>query len=287
MIENGKKWIVIANKKHFAIPQFNINNLEWAKAILEEANRLKSPIFLATSEGAVKYMGGFDTVYGITKGLIKDLKIEIPVFLHLDHGSSFESCKNAIDAGYSSVMIDGSSLPIEENLKLTKKVVDYAKKHDVMVEAEVGTVGGEEDGIIGGVKYASLEECLSMADIGINMLAASLGSVHGHYKGEPKLGFEEMKLYSEKTKLPLVLHGGSGIPDFQIKKAIEMGESKININTEIQEAYAKGIRKYIEEKKDLTGKGFDPRKLIGTYAYPNMKKIVEEKILLFGSNNRI
>ena len=286
MLVNAKEILNKAKKGQYAVGQYNINNLEWTKVILEAAQETNSPVILGTSEGAVKYMGGFDVVVGMVKGLIKGMKISVPVIIHLDHGTSFDSCKAAIDAGYTSVMFDGSHSSIEENVKITKQVVEYANKFDVSVEAEVGTVGGEEDGIVGGVNYASLSECIDISKTGITMLAASLGSVHGHYNGEPKLGFKEMVEYSKATKLPLVLHGGSGIPANQIKKAIESGQAKINVNTEIQEAFTSGIRKYIEEDKDKTGTGYDPRKVIGTYAYPNMKNTVLSKIKLFNTENK-
>ncbi|CRX37069.1 / iolJ / 6-phospho-5-dehydro-2-deoxy-D-gluconate aldolase /:559605 Reverse [Candidatus Hepatoplasma crinochetorum] len=286
MLSNAKKILNDAKKGKYAVGQYNINNLEWTKATLEVCQEMKAPVILGTSEGAVKYMGGFNAIVGMVEGLIKDLKITIPVVLHLDHGQSVENCKKAIDAGYKSVMFDGSNLDINENVKRTKEVVNYANKHNASVEAEVGTVGGNEDGVVGGINYASLKECESIADTGITMLAASLGSVHGHYEGKPKLGFDEMVKYAKATNLPLVLHGGSGIPDDQIKKAIASGEAKINVNTEIQEAFTKGIRKYIEEKLDRKGTGYDPRKVIGTYAYKNMKETVSEKIKLFGTANK-
>lgn len=271
----------------YAIPQFNINNLEWTKAILEESQLQKSPVILGASEGATKYMGGFNVVVNMIKGLVQDLKITIPVIIHLDHGSSFDSAKKAIDAGFTSVMYDGSLKSIEENVKQTKRVVKYAHLKKVSVEAEVGTVGGDEDGLKNKVNYATLEDVKLIAKTGIDFLAASLGSVHGHYQGKPKLGFSEMKIYSKTINLPLVLHGGSGISDRLIKKAIASGESKININTELQEAYIKGIRKYISEKKDLKDyHGYDPRKLNKTYAIPFLKKEIRHKITLFGSKNK-
>ncbi|BDV03758.1 MAG: fructose-1,6-bisphosphate aldolase, class II [Candidatus Hepatoplasma scabrum] len=286
MLSNAKKILNDAKKGKYAVGQYNINNLEWTKAVLETCQEMKAPVILGTSEGAVKYMGGFHAIVGMVEGLMKDLKITIPVVLHLDHGQSVENCKKAIDAGYKSVMFDGSSLNIKENVLKTKEVVEYANKHQASVEAEVGTVGGNEDGVVGGINYASLSECESIAATGITMLAASLGSVHGHYVGKPKLGFKEMEIYAKATNLPLVLHGGSGIPNEQITKAIAAGEAKINVNTEIQEAFAKGIRRYIEEKLDQKGMGYDPRKIIGTYAYKNMKDTVAEKITLFGTKNK-
>lgn len=286
MLSNAKKILNDAKKGKYAVGQYNINNLEWTKAVLEVSQEKKAPVILGTSEGAVKYMGGFNAIVGMVEGLMKDLKITVPVVLHLDHGQSVENCKKAMDAGYKSVMFDGSELEINENVKRTQEVVNYANKHNASVEAEVGTVGGTEDGIVGGINYASLEECERITTTGITMLAASLGSVHGHYQGTPKLGFKEMSKYAKATNLPLVLHGGSGIPNDQIKKAIGCGEAKINVNTEIQEAFAKGIRKYIEEKLDQKGTGYDPRKIIGTYAYKYMKETVSEKIKLFGTANK-
>lgn len=222
----------------------------------------------------------------MVNGLIKDLNITVPVALHVDHGGSFDICKAAIDAGFSSVMIDGSEHPIAENVAMTTKVVEYAAQHNVSVEAEVGTVGGTEDGVTGGVNYASLDECVEISKTGIDFLAASLGSVHGDYVGEPNLGFDEMVEYSAATGLPLVLHGGSGIPDDMIKKAIASGQAKININTECQKAYAAGIRKYIEEGKDQEGTGYDPRKVQGAYAIQGIKDVVADRINVFGSANK-
>ncbi len=286
MLANAKKMLIDAKNGKYAVGQFNINNLEWTKAILEVAEEMKSPVILGVSEGAARYMGGYDAVVGMVKGLDKALKISVPVAIHLDHGQTVESAKAAIDAGFTSVMYDGSEHSIEENVNNSKLVVEYAAKFNVSVEAEVGTVGGEEDGVVGGVRYASLEECVKIAkEAKIDMLAASLGSVHGHYQGEPNLGFKEMLEYSQATDLPLVLHGGSGIPSDMIKKAIESGEAKINVNTEIQEAFTKGVREYIESGKDKVGTGYDPRKVLAI-PYTNMKKVVADKITLFGSNNK-
>ncbi len=286
MLVNAKKMLQKAKNEKYAVAQININNLEWTKAALEQAQESKSPIILGVTSGAAKWMGGWNAVTGMVKGLIKDLKITVPVALHVDHGGSFEVCKDAIDAGFTSVMYDGSHDPIEKNVEDTKKVVKYAKKKKVSVEAEVGTVGGTEDGVTGGVNYASLDECIEISNTGIDMLAASLGSVHGDYVGEPKLGFKEMVKYSEATNLPLVLHGGSGIPNAMIKKAIKSGQAKINVNTEVQKAFAEGIRKYITEGKDKKGTGYDPRKVIGEYSYKAMKAVIKEKIKLFGSANK-
>lgn len=286
MLVSAKEMLIKAKQGKYAVAQININNLEWAKATLEQSQDLNSPIILGVTSGAAKYMGGFKTVVWMVKGLIEDLNISVPVAIHLDHGPSIDACKEAIDAGFTSVMYDGSMLPIEENVANTKTVVEYAATKGVSVEAEVGTVGGTEDGVTGGVNYASLEQCMAVAKAGIDFLAASLGSVHGDYVGEPNLGFAEMVQYSAETGLPLVLHGGSGIPDDMIKKAIECGQAKINVNTEVQKEFAIGVRKYIEEDKDKEAKGYDPRKVLGTYAYDGIKKIVKEKIELFKSNDK-
>lgn len=266
----------------YAVGQFNINNLEWTQAILKAAEAEKSPVILGVSEGAAKYMGGFTTVVKMTEGLVEDLKITVPVAIHLDHGSSFDSCKAAIDAGFSSVMIDGSHHPIDENVAMTKKVVDYAHAKGVSVEAEVGTVGGTEDGVTGGINYADPNECLRIVkEAEVDALAAALGSVHGPYSGEPKLGFDEMKEISDLTGAPLVLHGGSGIPEHQIKKAIELGHSKINVNTECQIVWTAAVR----EKLATDDKVYDPRKVIGP-GVDAIIKTVTEKIQEFGSNGK-
>ncbi|EUJ28050.1 fructose-bisphosphate aldolase [Listeria grayi FSL F6-1183] len=249
---------------------------------MKAAEAEKSPVILGVSEGAAKYMGGFTTVVKMTEGLVEDLKITVPVAIHLDHGSSFDSCKAAIDAGFSSVMIDGSHHPIDENVAMTKKVVDYAHAKGVSVEAEVGTVGGTEDGVTGGINYADPNECLRVVkEAEVDALAAALGSVHGPYSGEPKLGFDEMKEISELTGAPLVLHGGSGIPEHQIKKAIELGHSKINVNTECQIVWTAAVR----EKLATDDKVYDPRKVIGP-GVDAIIKTVTEKIQEFGSNGK-
>ena len=282
----ASKMLQEAKKGQYAVGQFNINNLEWTKAILEIAQENKSPVILGVSEGAVKYMGGFETVSKMVEGLIAGTKTTVPVALHLDHGSSFESAKAAIDSGFSSVMIDGSELNIDENIKVTKSVVDYAHTKGVSVEAEVGTVGGEEDGVIGGINYANPADCVRMVkESKVDFLAASLGSVHGFYQGEPKLGFAEMKEISEKTGMPLVLHGGSGIPNDQIKKAIESGESKINVNTELQVQFAKAVGEYIKSGKHEQGKGFDPRKLLAP-GVEAIKATTLDRMKVFGSVNK-
>lgn len=266
----------------YAVGQFNINNLEWTQAVLEAAQAENSPVILGVSEGAGKYMGGSLVVAAMTEALMETMNITVPVALHLDHGSSFESCKSAIDAGFSSVMIDNSAYPIDENIDATKKVVEYAHSKGASVEAEVGTVGGTEDGVTGGVQYADPQECLRMIkEANIDALAAALGSVHGDYEGEPVLGFDEMKEISDLTHAPLVLHGGSGIPEFQIKKAIENGHSKINVNTELQQVWTAGVR----EKLATDDKVYDPRKVIA----PGKARIVatvKETMQRFGSSNK-
>ncbi|MDD2258242.1 MAG: class II fructose-1,6-bisphosphate aldolase [Bacilli bacterium] len=268
-----------AKDEKYAVGQFNINNLEWTKTILKVSEELNSPVILGVSEGAAKYMGGFNTVVGMVKGMIKDLKINVDVAIHLDHGTTFESCKASIDAGFTSVMIDGSHHPIDENIRLTKQVVDYARPRGVSVEAEVGTVGGTEDGITGGINYADKDECVRLVnETKVDCLAPALGSVHGIYQGEPKLGFKEMLEIKEATNKPLVLHGGTGIPDEQIKKAIERGTSKINVNTECQLAFARELRALLATNNEV----YDPRKILGP-ASVGIKIAVETKMKLFGS----
>ncbi|MTT30976.1 class II fructose-1,6-bisphosphate aldolase [Terrilactibacillus sp. BCM23-1] len=266
----------------YAVGQFNINNLEWTQAILQAAEEEKSPVILGVSEGAAKYMGGFPVVTAMVNALVKTMNITVPVAIHLDHGQSFENCKAAIDAGFTSVMIDGSHHPIDENIAMTQEVVKYAHEKGVSVEAEVGTVGGKEDGVVGGVTYADPQECLRIVkEAEIDCLAAALGSVHGDYDGEPKLGFDEMKEISELTGAPLVLHGGSGIPEHQIKKAIELGHSKINVNTECQQVWTAAVR----EKLNNDSKVYDPRKVIGP-GKAAIVNTVKAKIEEFGSNGK-
>ncbi len=272
-----------AKEGKYAVGQFNINNLEWTKTILETAEANNSPVILGVSEGAAKYMGGFDVVVGMVKGLVKDLEITVDVAIHLDHGSSFESCKKAIDAGFTSVMIDGSHHPIDDNIKMTKEVVDYAHARNVSVEAEVGTVGGNEDGVIGGIKYADLNECVRLVnEAEVDALAPALGSVHGPYQGEPVLGFTEMEAIGKATNKPLVLHGGTGIPDEKIRRAIECGTCKINVNTECQLAFNKILREFLADEKNA--KVYDPRKLLGP-ASKGIAQAVTEKINVFGTAN--
>ncbi len=279
MLVNFNEMLQKAKAEHFAVPHFNINNLEWTKYILEECERLQVPVILGVSEGAAKYMGGYHAITGMVKGLIEDLGITIPVCLHVDHGSSFEICKKAIDAGFTSVMIDASRKELEENIRITKEVVDYAHERGVSVEAEVGHIGGTEDNITSEVTNARLEECIEIVEkTGIDALAPALGSVHGFYKGEPNLDFERMKLINETLPVPLVLHGGSGIPDNQIKEAIACGTSKINVNTEVQVAWSKAVREFLS----ADNKAYDPRKVIGS-GEKAFKEKIEEKIRLFGT----
>ncbi len=279
MLTNMVEMLNKAKAGKYAVGQFNINNLEWTKTILTTAEEMKSPVILGVSEGAAKYMGGYNTVCGMVKGLMEDLKITVPVAIHLDHGTTFESCKRAIDAGFTSVMIDGSHHPISENIAMTKEVVAYAKTKNASVEAEVGTVGGNEDGIIGGIQYANKEECVRLVkEANVDCLAPALGSVHGPYKGEPVLGFTEMDEIKVATSKPLVLHGGTGIPDEKIQRAIACGTCKINVNTECQLAFHREIKNVLAANPDV----YDPRKFIG----PAAKAIaasVKEKMTVFGS----
>jgi 6-phospho-5-dehydro-2-deoxy-D-gluconate aldolase len=247
-----KEMLLKAKEGKYAVGQYNLNSLQWAQAILQAAEEEQAPVIVAASDRLVDYLGGFKTITAMVKALIEEMKITVPVALHLDHGMSFDRCKQAIDAGFTSVMIDGSHYSIDENIAMTKQVVDYARSKQVSVEAEVGTVGGMEDGLIGGVKYADPTECLRIVEeAGIDALAAALGSVHGPYQGEPQLGFDEMKQISELTGIPLVLHGGSGIPDYQIKKAIELGHAKINVNTECLQAWAQAVRNVLTNDSEI------------------------------------
>lgn len=267
----------------YAVGHFNINNLEWTRAVLETAQEQKSPVILGVSEGATRYMGGFKVVAALAKAMVEDLDITVPVALHLDHGT-YEGAKKAIEAGYSSVMFDGSSYPIEENIEKTKELVETTKKLGLSIEAEVGAIGGEEDGVVAAGEVADPRECKRIADLGVTILAAGIGNIHGQYPENWKgLDFDVLQEINDITKgVPLVLHGGTGIPDDMVKKAISMGVSKINVNTECQLSFAKAVRAYIEKKKDLVGKGYDPRKLLapGTAA---IKETVREKMELFGS----
>ncbi|HZJ86328.1 MAG TPA: class II fructose-1,6-bisphosphate aldolase [Erysipelotrichaceae bacterium] len=275
-----------ARDGHYAVPAININNLEWTKAILLTAQELNSPILLGVSEGAAKYMTGFKTVVGMVNGMMEELNITVPVALHLDHGS-FEGAKEAIAAGFTSVMYDGSHLPFDENLAQTKEIVALAHKAGVSVEAEVGSIGGEEDGIVGTGELADIQECIDITATGIDFLAAGIGNIHGPYPDNWQgLSFETLTNIKEATgNIPLVLHGGTGIPSEQIDKAIDLGVAKINVNTELQLAFAGATRKFIEEGKDLEGKNYDPRKLLAP-GYEAMKVAVKEKIEMFGSANK-
>jgi len=282
MLENMCKMLDKAKKEGYAVPHLNINNLEWAKYILEVCEQQHSPIILGVSEGAAKYMGGYNTVAMMVKGLIKDLSINIPVALHLDHGSTFEACRKAIDAGFTSVMIDASRFSLEENIEITKKVVKYAKKKRVSVEAEIGHIGGTEDEISADIGYAKLEDCIALVkNAKIDFLAPALGSVHGLYKGEPKIDFERMKQIKDELNIPLVLHGGTGLPDEIIKKSIECGICKININTELQIEWAAGVRKKVADDQNV----YDPRKIISG-GEDRMKDAIVTKINLLGSANK-
>lgn len=268
-----------AREGHYAVGQFNINNLEWIQAILNEVQELKAPVILGVSEGAAKYMGGWNVIVAMVTSYIKSKNITVPVALHLDHGSSFDVCKAAIDAGFSSVMIDASHFPFEENIKITTEVVEYAHARGVSVESELGRVGGQEDHVVAESMYAIPEECVELVKrTKIDCLAPALGSVHGPYHGEPKLGFKEMKEIADLVKIPLVLHGGSGIPDFQIKKAIECGTCKINVNTECQQEWTKIVRQVLETNKSV----YDPRKIIGP-GMEGIRQVVRAKCEIFGS----
>ena len=277
MLVNMIDMLNSAKENNYAVAQFNINNLEWTRFILEENNRLNVPVILGVSEGAAKYMCGYKTIVNMVKNLIQYLGVSIPVALHLDHGSSFEVCKEAIDAGFTSVMIDASKYELDKNIDITKKVVEYAKKYNVSVEAEVGHVGSNNNGNIEDIIYADVNECDQFCkETKVDFLAPALGSVHGPYIGEPKLNFERMKDISSICNIPLVLHGGSGISDELIKKAIKCGICKININTELQQAWAAGVRDNINKNVDI----YDPRKII-KFGESNLKKVIEEKITLF------
>ena len=283
---NAKEMLTKAKAGHYAVGQFNINNLEWTKSILLTAQELNSPVILGVSEGAGKYMCGYKTVVGMVNGMLEELNITVPVALHLDHGS-YEGAKKCIEAGFSSIMFDGSHYPIEENIEKTKELVATCNKLGLSLEAEVGAIGGEEDGVVGMGECADPKECKMVADLGVTMLAAGIGNIHGKYPANWKgLSFETLDAIQQLTgEMPLVLHGGTGIPEDMIKKAISLGVSKINVNTECQLAFAAATRKYIEEGKDLEGKGFDPRKLLAPGAEA-IKATVKEKMELFGSVNK-
>ena len=283
MLVSAKEMLDKAKAGKYAVGQFNINNLEWTKAILLTAQENNSPVILGVSEGAGKYMCGYNTVVGMVNGMLETLKITVPVALHLDHGS-YEGALACIDAGFSSIMFDGSHYPIEENIEKTKELIRIAGEKGISVEAEVGAIGGEEDGVVGSGEVADPNECKMIADLGVDMLAAGIGNIHGKYPANWKgLSFDVLAKIQELTgTMPLVLHGGTGIPADMIKTAISLGVSKINVNTECQLAFAEATRKYVEAGKDLEGKGFDPRKLL-VPGFEAIKVTVKEKMELFGS----
>lgn len=281
MLKNTKEMLEKARINKYAIPHFNINNLEWTRFILEECEKNNSPVILGVSEGAAKYMGGFNVVSAMVKELDKSLKITVPVALHLDHGSSVESCIEAINNGFTSVMIDASKYDLETNIKMTQEVVEFAKEYNVTVEAEIGHIGGTEDGISSELAYAKVEDAVKLyQETNIDSIAPALGSVHGIYKGEPKLDFDKMLEIANLTQIPLVLHGGSGIDDEKIKKAISSGICKLNINTELQMEWASAIRKFVNENNE-----YDPRKIIKS-GESAIKNAIKNKIELLGSSNK-
>ncbi len=286
MLVSAKEMLQKAKAGKYAVGQFNINNLEWTKAILLTAQENNSPVILGVSEGAAKYMCGFNTVVGMVKGMIETLNITVPVAIHLDHGS-YEGAYKAMEAGFSSVMFDGSHYAIEENIEKTKQIIKDATAKGISVEAEVGAIGGEEDGVVGSGEVADPKECKMIADLGVSMLAAGIGNIHGKYPANwAGLSFETLDAIQQLTgDMPLVLHGGTGIPAEMIQKAISLGVSKINVNTECQLAFQEATRKYIEAGKDLEGKGFDPRKLLAP-GFEAIKATVKEKMELFGSINK-
>lgn len=286
MLVSAKEMLKKAKEGKYAVGQFNINNLEWAKAILQTAQELNSPVILGVSEGAGRYMCGYKTVVGMVEGMIEELNITVPVALHLDHGS-YEHALKVIEAGFSSVMFDGSHYDINENIEKTKEIIKLANEKGLSVEAEVGAIGGEEDGVVGSGEVADVDECKMIADLGVDMLAAGIGNIHGKYPANwAGLRFDVLEKISQATDtMPLVLHGGTGIPADMIKKAISLGVSKINVNTECQLSFAAATRKYVEEGKDLEGKGFDPRKLLAP-GVEAIKATVKEKMELFGSVNK-
>lgn len=286
MLVSAKEMLQKAKAGKYAVGQFNINNLEWTKAVVLTAQENNSPVILGVSEGAGKYMAGYKTIVGMVNGMLEELKITVPVALHLDHGS-YEGSLKTIDAGFSSVMFDGSHYPIEENIEKTKALVEICNKKGISLEAEVGSIGGEEDGVVGAGECADPNECKQIADLGVDMLAAGIGNIHGKYPDNwAGLSFETLDAVQKLTgDMPLVLHGGTGIPEEMIKKAISLGVAKINVNTECQTTFAAATRKYIEEGKDLSGKGFDPRKLLNP-GFEAIKATVKEKMELFGSVNK-
>jgi len=286
MLVSAKEMLQKAKAGHYAVGQFNINNLEWTKCILLTAEECKSPVILGVSEGAGKYMAGYKTVVGMVNGMLEELNITVPVALHLDHGS-YDGCMKCIEAGFSSIMFDGSHYPIEENVAKTQELVKICAEKGMSLEAEVGAIGGEEDGVVGRGECADPNECKAIADLGIDMLAAGIGNIHGKYPANwAGLSFETLDAIQQLTgDMPLVLHGGTGIPADMIKKAIDLGVAKINVNTECQLAFAAATREYVEAGKDLQGKGYDPRKLLAPGAEA-IKATVKEKMELFGSVNK-
>ena len=286
MLVSAKEMLEKAKAGGYAVGQFNINNLEWTKAILLTAEECKSPVILGVSEGAGKYMCGFKTVVAMVNGMIDELGITVPVALHLDHGT-YEGAYKVIEAGFSSVMFDGSHYEINENIEKTKEIIAAARAKGMSIEAEVGAIGGEEDGVVGSGEVADPNECKMIADLGVDMLAAGIGNIHGKYpENWAGLNFDVLAKVQDATNgMPLVLHGGTGIPEDMIKKAISLGVSKINVNTECQLSFAAATRKYVEEGKDLQGKGFDPRKLLAP-GFEAIKATVKEKMELFGSVNK-
>ena len=283
MLVSAKDMLNKAKAGHYAVGQFNINNLEWTKAVLLTAQENNSPVILGVSEGAGKYMGGYKTIVGMVNGMLEELKITVPVALHLDHGS-YDHCYKCIEAGFSSVMFDGSHYPIEENIAKTTELVKVCEEKGLSIEAEVGSIGGEEDGVVGMGECADPKECKAIANLGVTMLAAGIGNIHGKYpENWAGLSFETLDAIQQLTgDMPLVLHGGTGIPAEMIQKAISLGVAKINVNTECQLSFAAATRKYIEDGKDLVGKGFDPRKVLGP-GFEAIKATVKEKMELFGS----
>ena len=286
MLVSAKEMLNKAREGKYAVGQFNINNLEWTKAVLLTAQENNSPVILGVSEGAGKYMGGYKTIVGMVNGMLEELKITVPVALHLDHGS-YDGALKVIEAGFSSVMFDGSHYAIEENIAKTKEIVEIANAKGISVEAEVGSIGGEEDGVVGTGEVADPAECKLIADLGVDMLAAGIGNIHGQYpENWAGLSFDALAAINNLTgTMPLVLHGGTGIPADMIQKAISLGVSKINVNTECQLAFAAATREYIESGKDLQGKGFDPRKILAP-GFEAIKATVKEKMELFGSVNK-
>lgn len=286
MLVSAKDMLTKAREGGYAVGQFNINNLEWTKSILLTAQEMNSPVILGVSEGAGKYMAGFKVVAAMVKAMIEEQNITVPVALHLDHGT-YDGCFKCIEAGFSSIMFDGSHYPIAENVEKTTELVRIAHEKGMSIEAEVGAIGGEEDGVIGNGECADPKECKAIADLGVDMLAAGIGNIHGKYPANwPGLSFETLEaVKAEVGNMPLVLHGGTGIPEDMIQKAISLGVAKINVNTECQLSFAAATRKYIEAGKDLEGKGFDPRKLLAPGAEA-IKETVREKITLFGSANK-